>query len=401
MVGGVPHSPSLPASTPNVLFYSHHSTGLGHLVRSLAVAGGLASRARVTLCCGGRVPDGIAIPPGVDLVALPPLGADADGRLADATGATSVSEVLAERGALLERCFERLAPEVLMIELFPFGRRKFAPELLPLLDAARSAQPGPLVVCSVRDLLVSGHPEKASHDEEAARRLDAYFDAVIVHGDPRFARLEETFAPATPTRVPIFYSGFAVSGSRPAIPTSRRPEVVVSAGGGLVGRDLFEAAAEAHLSHLRDFGLRTRIITGPFLPDPDVDRLRSLAGTDTGLSVERFVADLRSQLAQAAVSVSQCGYNTTLDILLTGVPALVVPYGDDRENEQSERARRLAALGAVEVVPPGRLNARTLADGVLGLLAAPATPPALDLAGAERSAEVVFSLLDSRLVSAR
>ena len=60
MVGGVPHSPSLPASTPNVLFYSHHSTGLGHLVRSLAVAGGLASRARVTLCCGGRVayPDG-------------------------------------------------------------------------------------------------------------------------------------------------------------------------------------------------------------------------------------------------------------------------------------------------------------------------------------------------------
>ena len=70
-------------SRPTVLFYCQHSLGLGHLVRSFALAGALAERFRVVLLNGGRLPRGLPTPPGVEIVSLPPLGMTVDGALVD------------------------------------------------------------------------------------------------------------------------------------------------------------------------------------------------------------------------------------------------------------------------------------------------------------------------------
>lgn len=379
---------------PVVLHYCQHSVGMGHLVRSLAIAAVLAQRYRVVLCSGGRVPDEIAIPPGVELIALPPVGSGPDGALVSQDPATSLGEALAARGRLLLDTFTAIDPDVLLIELFPLGRRGFASELIPLLKRARGTRHRQ-VVCSVRDLLVSGHPDQQRHDDEAAGRLNAFFDAVIVHGDPGFARLEESFRPRIPVRVPVLYSGFVTARTAPPLALGHRADqIVVSAGGGLVGDELFRAAAEAHRSRLAPGGLATRIITGPFLPAADFDRLREQAAGTEGLTVERFVPDLCAVMASCAVSVSQCGYNTAIDLLLSGTPAVVVPYGEGRESEQRDRARRLAGLGVVRVLPPARLSAAALAEEVLRLAKSPARPPAAALGGAARTAALVGSLLE-------
>jgi predicted glycosyltransferase len=60
-------------------------------------------------------------------------------------------------------------------------------------------------------------------------------------------------------------------------------------------------------------------------------------------------------MAASAVSVSQGGYNTTMDILGCTTPAVVVPYGEGREDEQAARAQRLERLGALRVLDPSRL----------------------------------------------
>ncbi len=83
----------------------------------------------------------------------------------------------------------------MLVELFPFGRAKFAREIVPLLGAADDA----FKACSLRDILVSGDPER---DDRARKLADAHLDAILVHADPRFARLEETFKPKTPLSVP-------------------------------------------------------------------------------------------------------------------------------------------------------------------------------------------------------
>ncbi len=375
-----------------VLHYSHHSTGLGHLVRSLAIARAIAERSDVLFCSGGPVPSGLAVPHGLRLVTLPPIGTGDGGALTSLDPRYSLDDAWDARRQQLLECFEAFDPDAVVIELFPFGRRKFARELLALLERARQGRPR-AVVSSVRDLLVDAHPEKKRHDDEAAERLDAHFDAVIVHGDPRFARLEETFRPSVFPSVPVYYSGF-VSPPTPVAPEVRRPcQVLVSAGGGMNGMRLFSTALEAHRATLGPMGLRTRIVTGPFLRAGSYEVLAKQSRSVDGLSVERFVPDLASAIAESAVSVSQCGYNTSIDLLRAGVPAVVVPYDEDGETEQWARARRLEALGVVGLLPAGRLSQKALADAVLGALTSTASPVTLDLDGADTTAALISSLV--------
>jgi predicted glycosyltransferase len=91
--------------------------------------------------------------------------------------------------------------------------------------------------------------------------------------------------------------------------------------------------------------------------------------------------------------VSQCGYNTALDLLRAGVPALVVPFAEGREDEQTRRAERLERLGAVRVLEASRADGRALAAAVLDLLRFRPAPVALDLDGGRASALTVANLL--------
>lgn len=382
------------AERPAVLHYSHHSVGLGHLVRSLSVAEGLGGRFRVVLCSGGEVPAGLRLPPGVELIQLAPIGAGPDGRLASMDPALTLAQAWDRRRARLESLYAELRPVAIVVELFPFGRAKFARELEPLLEAARRDERRPRVISSVRDLLVTAKRDQQGHDDLAADRLRRWFHAVIVHADERFARLEETFRPSWPPATPVLYSGFVAPGGelRRAAPRTP-PEVLVTSGGGRTGAPLLRAAAEAHRLAFHPRGLRTRLVTGPFMSEAEVRSLRAIAGDREGLSVERFVPDLASEMAGAAVSVSRCGYNTTIDLLRARVPSVVVPYDEGRENEQSERARRLAKLGAVSVLASDLLTPERLAERVLAILEAQPPRLALDLCGASRTARIVAELV--------
>ncbi|MDA8034654.1 MAG: glycosyltransferase [Actinomycetota bacterium] len=385
------------AARPGVLLYCQHSVGLGHLVRSAALAGALAGSFDVVLATGGALPGGFVPPAGVELLPLAPIGsADERGSVLESLDpGRTLEEALDARRAALLGVLERRSPAAVVVEQFPFGRRKFAGELLPLLEAARRRRPAPAVVCSVRDLLVRRAHGQAARDERTTQVLEAYFDAVVVHADPRVARLADTFPGAGALSIPVHHLGYVVPGG--PCPRWRRPSepvVVVSAGGGRSGGPLLRCAAAAHLDHLDRLGVTTRLVTGPFLPEAAGAALRAAAGRSPSLQVERFVPDLCTVLAGASVSVGQCGYNSALDVLRCGVPAVVVPFSGD--DEQPERARRLARLGVVQVLSPDELAPEPLAGAVLRLLEATPSPAAIDLDGAAATARLVGQLVAGR-----
>jgi predicted glycosyltransferase len=210
-----------------------------------------------------------------------------------------------------------------------------------------------------------------------------------VHADPRLARLEETFHPRRPLRVPVHYTGYVVPDRSASAPVTRREHVLVSAGGGIVGDPLFRAALTAHL--LRP-GLPMRVVAGPFLPEGQWIALQQFARMLPGVEIVRQVPDMVAEMRRARVSISQCGYNSALDIVVSGVPALVVPYATATENEQSERAARLAALGALRQMRGELLGAARLAAEIDALLAFEPSAAALELDGAARSAQTLHEL---------
>jgi predicted glycosyltransferase len=143
-----------------------------------------------------------------------------------------------------------------------------------------------------------------------------------------------------------------------------------------------------------------KIVTGPFLPGEAWRSLRESARRLRGLSIHRFVPDLCGEMGRSAASVSQCGYNTALDIIRAGVPALVVPYAEGGEDEQMKRARRLERLGTLRVTEQRELDAPRFAQELRGLLTFRPRPSALDMQGARNSSRVIESLLRTGIARA-
>ena len=306
------------ADRPTLLFYCQHALGLGHLVRSLSLAEALTEHFDVVLLNGGRFPDGTSVPDGVRVVHLPPLGHDSNFDLVSHDAAWTLEHAMRERPRLILDELAVTEPAVVLIELFPFGRKKFEFELLPLLDAVHSmGVERPRVVCSVRDILVGRRKHQARHDDRAAGLANQYFDAILVHSDPRFARLDDTFRPTTPMTVPVHYTGFVTnSAARIEIAAADRlSRVLVSAGGGMVGGPLFKIVVDAHRRWHDEAGLSTTVLAGPFAPEPVWSWLQEQAAQLDGFEAIRYLPDLRTEMARSAVTVSQCGYNTTMDIL--------------------------------------------------------------------------------------
>ena len=108
------------------------------------------------------------------------------------------------------------------------------------------------------------------------------------------------------------------------------------------------------------------------------------------------VDDLCGEIARSTVSVSQAGYNTTMDVLRAGRPAVVVPYADGGEDEQTRRADAHGRLGVCGPSPAAELTPARLVDEVVAAVAAPPPAVVLDLGGRERSTEIVAELVAAR-----
>jgi predicted glycosyltransferase len=376
-------------SEPRVFFYVQHLLGIGHLARASRIASALAAhRFDVTVVTGGsRVP---GFPgPDVKSLALPPLFADSAGfsGLVDQHGDSADDGYLARRRDLLLEAFSTTQADVVIIEAFPFGRRQMRFELMPLLEAIERSTPRPLLLTSVRDILQERM--KPGRDQETVSLINKHFDHVLVHGDPSFVALQDTFPLSEEISNRIIYTGL-VAGPSPEKPSDVF-DVVVSAGGGAVGTELIRSALYA--ARNSNFGGAWCLIAGPNMPETDFAALAAEAPDN--VSLFRFRRDFPSLLKGAELSISQAGYNTVCDILRAQCRSILVPFTAGGETEQSVRATRLEALGLAIALPENGLNGDILSEAITAAMEQPKPPShRLNLDGAERTAEILRNLLE-------
>jgi len=377
-----------------VMFYCQHVLGMGHFVRSMELVKGLKDF-HVSFFNGGEVIPGFPLPLEVDLVQMPPLESDENFKeIRSSDGSRSLAEIKSARVRCLLDGFERLQPDIVVIELFPFGRKQFAFELVPLLARIRRAGGKTKVVCSLRDILVS-RKDQARHEARVCDLLNRYFDALLIHADPQLQRLEETFFSLPRLKTEIHYTGYvaqAVDDRSQPLFTSSDPTILVSVGGGRVGYELLEAAITASAELARIQSHRMAVFTGPYLPDEQYSALQRLAADQPAVTLERYSAQFVSLMAQAQLSVSMAGYNTCMNILTTEVPALVLPFTGGDNSEQTVRAKKLAELGAVTMLTAPDLEPVHLARKMAQALNR--TPPhgLVNLRGVENTAAFLAKL---------
>lgn len=376
-----------------VMIYVQHLLGIGHLMRARRLAEALAAQGFDVHLVSGGMPIGGRLPRGVRTVQLPPIRvSDASFTpLRDGDFQPIDDAYRARRGERLLAAYEAARPSAVLFETFPFGRRSLRFELFPLLERIDATRPRPLVISSIREILQV--QQKRDREREMLEWAARWFDAIFVHGDRRFARFEETYSFAGDVTPPVHYTGFVLGDQGLAHDDRPRDEVVISAGGGGVGIELLALALAAQ--HRSRFGhLTWRVLAGPNIPDAGMDRLRGAAGPNA--VVERSRVDFASLLRRAFISISQAGYNTTMDVMTSGARPVVVPFSGNGETEQRARGERLRDFGLAVVVDDRALTPERLAAAVDDA----GTRPGFerwDFAsdGAARTAALLRELLDS------
>lgn len=366
-----------PRKSPlKALVWVQHLLGIGHVRRAALITRALAAAGLdVTVASGGFPVAGVDHG-AARVVRLPPArSADKSFKRLVGEGGLPLDDAWRERrrAALLDLA-DSVDPDILLLETYPFGRRQFRFELLPLLERPRRPR---VVAASVRDILVAkDDPAREVEMADVARR---HLDLVLVHGDPAVVPFEATFPQAHRIADLIRYTGYVAPARAPARAPAHPAaqaggdgagEVIVSVGGGAVGLPLMRTALAARpLTPLASSPWR--LLAGPDIGEADFQALRD--GAPCGVTVERARPDFPELLARCTLSISQAGYNTLMDLMQARCRAVVVPFAAGNETEQTDRARLFERRGLLHGVPEDGLTPERLAEAVGRALAAP--PP--------------------------
>lgn len=347
-----------------IIFYCQHVLGIGHLFRAFEICRALTGH-EVTLVTGGPRIE-VKFPKHVTVIHLPGLQMDSEFKgLLSADRNASLDQIKKERQKKLLAIVEADRPDIFLLELYPFGRQAFRFELDPTLQAIRNHSSRCAVISSVRDILVE--KKKPKHERRAIERLNTYFDAVLVHSDPKWFALKETFNRFNEIEIPVIHTGYIapkpLNDARGRIRkhlgiAEEDVMIIASAGGGSVGKPILESSIRA-FDYLNIEGApHLFVYTGPYIPESEFEDLKALKKSPR-IQISKFTSDFQSRLTAADISISMGGYNTTMNILSAGVPALVWPFAANRE--QRLRAERLADRGALKRLRDQDLNPENLA----------------------------------------
>lgn len=345
-----------------------HLLGVGHFTRMAALANALTkSGMAVRLVSGGRLVDFVKTD-GFDLVQLPPVFCrDANfSILYDAKGDPVSEAYLEDRRQQLVDAMLDWSPQAIISELYPFGRKSLGREFEAVIAAAQALHPQPSILCSIRDVL--NPPKSSARADKALELLGSAFDAVIVHGDRDIMPLETSWPVEPALERRLVYTGYLHDNRRDLAkhPAPDRKGVVVSAGGSGAGSALNRVAVEAAKTFPT---MLWHVLVSRALPNIHLEELRAVAPPNVTLDWTR--SDFPDLLASAELSISQAGYNTVLDLAANGPRAILVPFADGGEKEQSLRAAALERAGLAQVLPESELDAARLIEAVRRTLAAP------------------------------
>ena len=390
------------------MFYCHDTYGLGHLRRTLA----LANHVCVTIpdmsqliVTGSPTAHGFDFPPGTDYVKLPSVTKNTDGAYVARSLSCSFTRIRDMRSDILLSAAKHFQPDFFVVDHAPAG---LDGEALATLRFLRKHHPETKLIVGLRDIIDEAPKVRRSWARDGIYELlDNVYDLILVYGHRHIYDVVAEYGLSGVAESKTRFVGYLGREQAPVTPEDVRASlpmqtdklVVVTAGGGGDGQELFDAMARGLAEAGDSIDFDCLLIGGPLLADDDRSKLRHLLGTRSNIHFLDFTDQMTSYLGAADVVVSMGGYNSVCEILSLERPAIIVPRVTPRK-EQLIRAETLSHRGLVEMIHPDDLTSARLLDATRQLLAGPRTP-ALPVAmeGLSNVVSALHSLMpDLRLV---
>jgi len=355
----------MPLGAVRVLMYSHDTFGLGHLTRTLRIAGALralSDRVSALVLTGSPVAPYVSLPAGADFIKLPSTIKVASERYESRDLALTFSQVKKLRARMIRTAAQSFRPHVFMVDNVPLGMKG---EVVPTLRWLRQERPDTRIILNLRDILDDPETIRTAWERDGVDEvLASCYDRIYILGDPSVYDAIEAYGLPPEISRHLGYASPTFSGS---LPRERLPgadgrplRVLFTVGGGGDGVEILQVGLEALKRRcLRIPGdgarpLELELVTGPLM----ASRIRRdlLARAESlGVRVLEFAPDLPQRMARADLVVAMAGYNTCCEIFRCARRALVIPRVMPR-TEQLLRARALEARGLASVLPPTELT---------------------------------------------
>lgn len=324
-----------------VLLYCHNVLGFGHIVRSMRIAEELvASGAECRLITGCRFLDKLHVPDAVEVVRLPALRAEADGRLTPIDG-TFLGTAIRRRGRMIAEEIRTWQPHVTLVDHNPLG-------LMGELTEAIDDQSPTRFIWGIRDIWSASDHFKsmirfAGGEEPIKRRILRYHSAIAYTDAAWIETLDKYRDFALPERTASV--GFVTAPIVASDPASGPPLIAVLSGGGEGAERLTRLVLAAADELLAAAKIQLRFVVGPFASS---DNVRQQTGARQGIDVWPE-GSVEEAIRGASLIVCRVGYNTAYSVAQSDLPIILAPLMGGNE-EQAMRAARLAELRDIETI---------------------------------------------------
>jgi predicted glycosyltransferase len=364
---------------PRIMMYSQDGFGLGHMRRTTSIARQIISTrpdACVLTLADSRLGQFFETMPNHDYVKLPSVVKVGPGAWRAVNMPLPFEEVHAMRKELIRSAVLSFRPDVLLVDHMPHGAMG---ELLPALEAIRVTGADTRVVLGLRDILDAPDIIRQRWQLEGAYdAIERYYDMVLVYGEREIFDMaaQYGFSPTITER--MRYSGYICTPELARYPGRARSKylantapgtklIVVMAGGGADAYPMMQTCLDAFPAIRAQQPAVMLLNTGPFMPTEQRRELQIRARSIPGVHVAISVNDTLSYLDAADLVVAMCGYNTTMELLRSGSPAILIPRAGPSA-EQLTRARLFAERGWVKLLEPAEPTAGKLAELALDSL---------------------------------
>jgi len=358
----------------NIAIVVTHLLGAGHLRRAINLGNAIKNSGGDVTVISGGVPVEHFDTQHINLVQLPAIKSDGTNftSLLQPGGRPIDSAYMNKRSEELNRLIRKLDTDAVITELFPFGRRVLRNEFISLLDTIQTLPKRTLVLSSVRDILAPPSSEKKAQKTEEL--ISRYYDAVLVHSDEKIIDLSASWPVSRSLQDKLCYTGFVSPefdfdskiesdtqiGAESTLVTDKTVNIVVSAGSGSVGLDIYKTAIHAAAQMT---GWHWHILVGGSDNKNQIDQLKNMAHS-TNICIEPVRKDFRTLLTNCSCSVSMCGYNTAIDLLQAATPGVLIPFDSGGETEQTLRAQSLAKRQSYQLLLSKDLTAENLINAI-------------------------------------
>ncbi|OWY66680.1 glycosyltransferase [cyanobacterium TDX16] len=392
-----------------LLVYSHDAFGLGNIRRMLAICEHLLSEIpdlSILLLSGSPMLQGFRLPKGLDYIKLPCLNRGETGEIAVKYLGMGVEDTVKLRSELILSAAIIFQPDIFLVDKKPYGLKN---ELRGTLNYLKTTLPQTKLVLLLRDVLDC--PENTIAEwrkNDFYTGIDKFYHQVQIVGTPEvFDTVREyKFSPVIVEKVR--YCGYlhrqpgqkSRTSIRRELQVSQRERLIlVTPGGGEDGYELVDNYLSALALLPAKYRIKSLIICGPEMPKAQKQIVERAAENNSQVRVGEFTDDLMSYMNAADVVVSMAGYNTVCEILSARKPSVIIPRSKPSQ-EQSIRAERMASLGLIQTLIPGKedFSPTTLMNLLLSQLEGRKKPNFnLDMNGLVRVKDYLLQLMSQKV----